>query len=392
MLLALLLMLVQRGTALLARNRHSCRHLCPPLNLLATDQLEGIRGLRASVLKKLLVDESVNVKGLFDREDLAQRLIQHETGLAKQCSTGRLVRITFPNALNAYYGLEVVLGPHKLRFLLDSGATVSLLNKSTQLRLGLPSQAASSYAHSLGGSGGSPFSSEKVMLQGAEFQGRRFNIQAALVDGASTLPSCDGLLGLDFLAALGQDLLLDLPRGEVRAGPRSCLVPPSARAQWEELPMRRMPSGLAVADATLSVPSSTSASPGGEVKCSAMIDLGSLYTISNAKATDGLCGPGALSRLPLSGAVVAGMDGKPLELRTLALAALRIGNTRVNVPPVPTRAAGRVLGCYAADVAGLTAVGLNGSPAVIVGIDVLEQLQLLLTVSGGLLIRCESRE
>jgi predicted aspartyl protease len=403
-LLVLLALLVDRSAALLAPRstpgggaciRHRGRRLCHrgPLKLLATDQVDGIRSMRASALKKLLENERIPVKGLFDKEDLARALIEHETGLAKQCSSGRLVRISFPNSQKQYYGLEVALGSNKLRFLLDSGATISLLNKSTQLRLGLPSQAHLSYTHSFGGAdptgATSPLSSERVALEGAQFLGRRFSIQCSLVDNAAALPTgCDGLLGLDFLGALGLDLLLDLPRGEVRVGPRSCLVPPSARAMWEELPMRRMPSGLAVVQAALSMPS---ASPsGGEIECSAMIDLGSLYTIANAKAADSLYGAGALKKLPLSGAVVAGIDARPLELHSMALAALRLGRSQLAVPPVPTRAAGTsgfVKGVYAADVPGLTAVGLNGGPALIVGLDVLEQLQVLLTVSGGLLIR-----
>ena len=108
------------------------------------------------------------------------------------------------------------------------------------------------------------------------------------------------------------------------------------------------------------------------VPVAALVDLGSAYTILNPAAAMAITGSTSLDQLPLSGLRVAGIDGRPVELRLVTL-----GEGGVSLGGQGTSRGGgfRVpgpLSLYAGDIPGFRSIGLGPAvPAALVGMDVL---------------------
>lgn len=107
------------------------------------------------------------------------------------------------------------------RFMLDSGASISLLKKEIMSQLGLPVLPQITAMVSVGGTGFSPSASSKVSVPIASMLCTRGtktgalplkNIEFTVLENPAAIPSdAAGLLGLDFLSKLGQDVLFDFP-------------------------------------------------------------------------------------------------------------------------------------------------------------------------------------
>lgn len=185
-------------------------------------------------------------------------------------------------------------------------------------------------------------------------------MEMMVLDNPSALPvPCDGLLGLDFFKALNSDVLMDFKGSYLKCGNYQSLLPIALRSEFKLLLSKKVPSGLPVVSSSIPVPSSSmidasdssssSSSiimPGSKpIVCNAMLDVGSLYTIANSAATQ--------------------------ELLVERYGSVNQEST----------------GIFAADVPGLSNLGLNQGPSLIVGMDVLASTQLVLRRNGDIMMR-----
>ena len=152
---------------------------------------------------------------------------------------------------------------------------------------------------------------------------------------------------------------MDFKGSYLKCGNYQSLLPIALRSEFKLLLSKKVPSGLPVVSSSIPVPSSSmidasdssssSSSiimPGSKpIVCNAMLDVGSLYTIANSAATQ--------------------------ELLVERYGSVNQEST----------------GIFAADVPGLSNLGLNQGPSLIVGMDVLASTQLVLRGNGDIMMR-----
>ena len=269
---------------------------------------------------------------------------------------------------------------------------------------------------------------------------QRFALDMVVLDNPSALPvPCDGLLGLDFFKALNSDVMMDFKGSYLKCGNYQSLLPITLKSDFELLSSKKVLSGLPVVSSSIPVPSNSMIDASGSsqssspimsgskpIVCNAMLDVGSLYTIANSAAARELLVERyggsthyGLNDLPKTTTICAGIDGRPLPLRLLRIPYIQIGNcidcivlhtiwwmidwmtnwvndntvfdwlTTVGSSriQVSVNQASTETGIFAADVPGLSNLGLNQGPSLIVGLDVLMSTQLVLRRNGDIMMR-----
>lgn len=360
-----------------------------------------INSQRASVIKNLLNTAGLSTKGLFDKSELVGVLYDYE--MKKKCRNVYipLTPIHFPNSESDYYGVQLSVNGRVLKFVIDSAATISLVKKEKITDLGLPQKPLGpEFTTSVGG-GGNMFES-KVRCENAIFeqtgQAIPTGFDLSVTSNSQSLPpSCDGLLGLDFISSIGKCVRFDFQNGGMIIASRtSDLIPEVEAKEFSSLVLRRGMAGLALINIAIEEQGTTRSnvnqnSDGDDVEavvrwCQGMVDMGSLYSIANtmAVASGGSDDPQRLTKLPISNQVCAGFDGKPIQMRTFEINKLTF-QTEASSAPLSIE---KCIDVYAADIPGLQSVGLGNCPTVVLGLDILRSMDMIVnSAEGKLLLR-----
>jgi hypothetical protein len=190
-------------------------------------------------------------------------------------------------------------------------------------------------------------------------------VDVAILENAQALPKgAQGLLGLSFLQSLGEVVEFDFQKQLFRFGPREAFLSPQALQSLHEVKTRRIYTGLIAADIYVN---------DAPFPYTAMIDMGSAHTIANPLAVEAITG-NRLDQLPVSKNMCAGIDGRPVPMRSLFVSQIRVGSGLTNRGS---------MSIYAADIPGLSGVGLGDIPAVILGMDVLGRRRLIIDITGN---------
>ena len=322
--------------------------------------------MRNSALKKELNELCVNSRGVFDKHELAELLVNKKIELGGSPSTSTassaaaivvpmldLVSSNVPGAKN-YVGLELSSGGGQtIRCMLDTAASTNLVKPEVPSRLGLQSRDFQQYSSGLGGQG--QIANQRTSLHNMKFSSGGQAVPpieaSVLTNGAAIPPAVDALLGLPFLESLACLVTLDFRKKEFRFRPG--VMPPDEQARYDKVAMRRVyPTGLVVCNAVIN------ANAGKPVQ--ALIDLGATYSILSQASVQSVLGR-SMESLQTSKAVSAGIDGRPMYMKEVDLQSLKLGDV-----PVPG------LRVYAADIPQLEAIGL-GQGMLLLGLDVLGQ-------------------
>lgn len=347
-------------------------------------EYEEAMQLRNSVLKKKLNQASINTRGVFEKEELALLLAEYQINNPASASTpsasvstasggivvAPLVNIYLdPQLQKNYLGVDLLNDRgDTARFIIDTGASMNLIQSSIVSKFGLQSQTSNAYSTGLGGGG--TIASQMTHMSNMNLKTTsgstckvQNNIPLAILSNPRALPpGSDGLLGLQFLEALPGLVSFNLQSNTMTYGD---FAPPSGLSV-QKVPFRKITTGLLVCDVYLQVNSQA------PVCVTAMIDFGSTYSIANSLAVKALLGDGELDSLPDTNVKCMGIDGRPMTLKSIPVDIVRIGssdpkNTRAIKP-----AAGNTPGTlFGASITGLQQIGLNDMPAMILGMDVL---------------------
>jgi len=262
-------------------------------------------------------------------------------------------------SLKSFLGIELFIKQRSYRFIIDSASSLNLVTKQVISETGLVTKPIESSTVGMGGSG-SIFSSvcrvdEAQSATVGKSALRVLDLEFAVLDDKNTIPnSSDGILGIPFLMALPNSLVeFDFTANVMRAGMSSLpRISDANAARMCPIVLRRGAAGLRFCDARLD---------GNRVNVIALPDLGSSYTIINTAAAKELTGRSA-DELPLSDLIVAGVDGKPLQLRLSTIEDIALGKARFPGPYV----------VLVGDIPGFAAIGLGPHiPAALLGTDVL---------------------
>ena len=159
-----------------------------------------------------------------------------------------------------------------------------------------------------GMSGGGSVESSMAVIDQVNVGGHVTSLEVAVLENANALPSSVvGLLGLSFLSSLSRFVSFDFEESCFEFGPRDSLLSPIQWVLCRKLRMRRIFAGLLVCDVFLSLRNGIA-----PVKCTAMVDLGSTYTIVNSAAV-------AAAGLSLAGfddseIQIVGLEGKRMKV------------------------------------------------------------------------------
>lgn len=323
--------------------------------------MDEINSLRAGEIKALLQAKGLSTRGLFEKSELAAKLFEVEAA----SSVVEIPLLDIPlgkGGMNDkfYCGVEVRISGKTFRMIVDTAASMNLIKENVVAEAGLATQVAGD-AQTTIGMGGTGSIAAKVCRVPECFLAPGLSppsLDFAVLDSAASLPSeCDGLVGLSFLAALPGSLCeLDFDRRVLRAGMDK--LPPAGGA-YAPILLRRLFTGLRACDALL-----TSAK-GDTAAIAALVDLGSSYTILNSKAVELLCPGQSMDKLAPSGMRVAGIDGRPVDLKRITLQSISLGGGGRFKLAGP-------LDVFAGDIAGFSAIGLGPTvPAALLGMDVL---------------------
>lgn len=306
-----------------------------------------LNGMRASNIKKILTNNQISTLGLYDKSELINTLLKYEEIQLLNCEYYKLTKLSFQNdPMKIYYGLEFIINNEKMKFILDSGATISLINKESVIKkLKLPLTSNLLYTESLSSNSNQvqqPISNNKVTIPNINFMNKQFSLEMIVLDNPRMLPIvCDGLLGLNFIQSLQSDILIDFKNEYIKCSKSmQSLIPLSIIQDFElissinTITNQIQHSGLAIVNAYLPTNSIKSKNNNNNnncntitIPCDAMIDMGSLYTIANSLAIDTIYSleKKTIYDLLITSTIAAGIDGKPLPLRYLPIPYIQLG-------------------------------------------------------------------
>lgn len=353
--------------------------------------------MRNSVLKKKLNEACINTRGIFEKEELASLLAEYQlripgakaaasssssssstsSGSASTSSPGGIVVVAplvniylDPQLEKNYLGVDLSNDQgDTARFIIDTGASMNLIQSSIVSKFGLQSQTSNAYSTGLGGGG--TIASQMTQMSNMNLKttsGSTYKLQnniplAILSNPRALPPGSDGLLGLQFLEALPGLVSFDLQANTITYGDS---VPPSSLSV-QKVPFRKIATGLLVCD--VYIQANSQAAP---VCVTAMIDFGSTYSIANSLAVKALLGGDGLDSLPETNVKCMGIDGRPMTLKSVSVHMVRIGSSDPkNTRPIKPAAGNTPGTLFGADITGLQQIGLNSVPAMILGMDVL---------------------
>jgi predicted aspartyl protease len=266
-------------------------------------------------------------------------------------------------AVKTYGGVSITIRGEQYKFIVDTGATINLVKSSVATKLNLYTQ--TQVVNSVGLGGGGAVAGKSCIIQDCQLGAISMGIQCAILDNERAIPSsAAGLLGISFLQALGITQF-DYEQNQFRFSPDESYFKPLD--QYVEVPIRRLPIGLAVCDVLINGQSVT-----------AMIDLGSTYSILNSKGVQAASQSRQLSLgdLKQSNVICAGIDGNPLPLRIFPTSTVSISgrNGPIDCP---------VESVFAADIPGFAGIGLDSIPAMILGVEMLATKSLIFNINGS---------
>ena len=359
----------------LSPNRHRFHHYekhsplqhlkaIPSASLLSRElALEAdINALRASKIKSILKQNNINTMGEFEKQGLADILIAHEKKHLNdaQITSVPLINITsFTSTDKSYIGVELRKAEQSdndpMFFVVDTGATINLIRPEVAAKLNAKTRALPGLTSALGGQGS--IATSIASIDDICLGNRRFSTSSpcefSVLSNSNMLPmEASGLLGLSFLNSIvniDEVTELDFKTYNLRVGPRASILTPFSLSKLRGVTTYQLPNGLLVAKCEVD--------EGGAV---AMIDLGSSYTIANTLAVEQVFKQ-KYNELPLSSQLLAGIDGRPIQMRCITMNNFRLGDYRLDAP----------LNIVAGDIPGLATVGLGTQPALILGMDVL---------------------
>ena len=92
---------------------------------------EIISNLKAKEIKQILIQNNINTKALFDRNDLVQALIELESQWSNKAISNQFITpihiSRYGVTLHEYTAIDIYIKNQKLRFLVDTGSSVNLI-------------------------------------------------------------------------------------------------------------------------------------------------------------------------------------------------------------------------------------------------------------------------
>ena len=327
--------------------------------------------MRAGEIKAVLAQRGADTRGLFDKAELSQLLVRLEleslaatSSALDKVTTLPIIEVPVGDSSQTYVGIDLIIKNEKLRFMIDTGATMNLIRQETVSRLGLVSQQQVAYTVGLGGGG--TVAAKKAIIPDVQVGRVSVTVDVAILDNAQALPNtAQGLLGLSFLQSLGEVVEFDFTNKQFRFGPREAFLSAQQKQSLHEVSTRRIYTGLIASDIYVN---------DSPFPFTAMIDMGSAHTIANPLAVEAITSD-RLERLPDSKNMCAGIDGRPVTMKTLSVNKIQIGGS--------SAASRGPMGIYAANIPGMSDVGLGNIPAFILGMDVLGRRRLLIDITGN---------
>ncbi|MEM9491313.1 MAG: aspartyl protease family protein [Myxococcota bacterium] len=241
-------------------------------------------------------------------------------------------------------------------FVLDSGASSSVISTATRDRLGLPeANSAPGFAAGAGGSLSNVTLATVPRLAVGDLELRNHTVAVMDKIMPGSVEDVDGVLGQNFFAAC--EVELDFARGRVKLYDPGTLDADKLIARgMVEVEMRRLPVGLVTLEADLVVGSAA----GQPV--SAILDLGAQATIINrqAAALAGIQLPEGASQP--STKIARGVDDRGTPCYGRRIEGLRIGDIEFGARAIQV-----------CDLPVFNLVGLGDSPAMLLGFDVLDE-------------------
>jgi hypothetical protein len=103
---------------------------------------DEVMGLRASEIKRILTSIKADTRALYDKEELGALLIKLEM---ESRGNGQITSIPMPevplgNTPQTYVGIDIEINNNKIRFMVDTGATMNLIRPDVIKQLGLSSE------------------------------------------------------------------------------------------------------------------------------------------------------------------------------------------------------------------------------------------------------------
>lgn len=260
--------------------------------------------------------------------------------------------------------VPVELGNSTFDFVLDTGASITVITPSTRDTLGISADAGVPVRAA--GANGSIDSVRVVDLPAVTVAGRKHKgLQAAVMDLehlerplGRKLP---GILGQNFLAT--HRLELDFPTETLIFHPAAGDAPefPSAaKIKWQSFKIASLIQLRVSIDGSAPFP--------------AVLDLGAGRSIINWKAA-ALAGLKPEDELENSPEPLLGADAQALQLRTHAFESLSFGKVNINSPQL-----------YIGDIGVFDTLGISDGPAMVLGIDLLNNRRVLIDYTDHVLL------
>lgn len=346
--------------------------------------IADVSALRASEIKRRLQDLGISTANVFEKDELVRLLVAAEA--ESPASSNRLpisahgTKQGYGGVMTAadeklYRGFDVQLPDlgMQIPFVVDTASSSSLISPALASRLNRDSTGATVTASTAtGGLAGLT----QVSLGRAGIGGVPCGpLQPVVME----LPLADdervGLLGLDVLSRLDVDLRF--ADGVAFAYPLGGFAASAAAGQGSRLRAvrcRQGAAGLLACEVRLSTPSCEG------VVITAIVDSGSPTTLANWAAAEAAGISRASARLSDTAAVV-GVSGEPIRIAE-AGATVRLGDDGSG--------AARSVVLSIGDLPIFAALGKGTSPAIIVGLDVIGNDRLALSVGTGTMWVAES--
>ena len=100
-----------------------------------------ISTLKAKDMKQILIQNNINTKALFDRNDLVQALIKLELQWSTKAISNQFITpihiSRYGVTLHEYTAIDIYIKNQKLRFLVDTGSSVNLIKYDLATKLDL---------------------------------------------------------------------------------------------------------------------------------------------------------------------------------------------------------------------------------------------------------------
>lgn len=263
-------------------------------------------------------------------------------------SAGPATQMPLVRTASGHIVVPVVIKDKTYSFLLDTGASMSVITIPTRKALALPDNAGQRVMAA--GAGGEMVDIELVTLDHIEVAGRRYpQHSVAVMDLAHLETRMDrpvaGVLGRNFLSQI--DLQVDFHRNIMSLTSPGTLAS-SAEKAWTKIPYSEIAVGLMQLDVAL----------GAGTTVSAVFDMGAARSTLNQKAAAQLTGSSELAAGETR--QVLGADGKPVQCTSRGPVSISLADLQLDVSIVDI-----------CDLPVFEVIGVSDRPAMLFGLDLL---------------------